>query len=158
MKFSANLVPDPRMIAITAIVASVVSVGSYWAVPSVLRVDGMGVWVDVPPVTHAREAYVPLRAIGDTLGADVAFDAKTGFIEIVHGKDTLRLRAGDRHAMLDGKAIVLAHAPFTVRGRVMVSRDVIARAFDSRVHYDPVTAKIDVITPHLVEAGAQQGP
>jgi hypothetical protein len=158
MKFGAKLLQSPQIVVATALIAACVSVGSYFARPSALRVDGMKVSPDVPPVTQAHEAYVPLRAVGDTLGAEVSFDTKTGVVEIVHGRKVLRLRAGDRHASIDGSTIELAHAPFTVRGRTMVSQEVIARAFGSSVKYDAGAAKIDVITPRMIDAGAQELP
>jgi hypothetical protein len=39
---------------------------------------------------------------------------------------------------------------------MMVSLGTIARAFGSRVSYDRPRAKIDVMTPGMVEAGAQE--
>ncbi|MGH7708577.1 MAG: stalk domain-containing protein [Vulcanimicrobiaceae bacterium] len=158
VRIAPGLLPSWRIVAVTGAVALLVSVGSYLARPSSLRIDGQRVISDVPPVTRAHEAYVPVRVIGDSLGAETNYDPKTGIIEIIHGTDTLRMRAGIRLATLDGRRIVLDHAPFTVRGRTMVSREVIASAFRSRMHYDPAHAKIDVITPDMVEAGAQHGP
>jgi len=52
--------------------------------------------------------------------------------------------------------MTLKHAPFSVRGRTMVALSVIGRAFNTKVHYDGARAKIDVMTPGLIEAGAQE--
>jgi hypothetical protein len=123
--------------------------------PAVLSVDGRRIVSDVPPVTQAERAFVPLRAVATGLGADMTYDAKTGVIEVARGGDVLRLRIGDRHATLNGAPMTLKHAPFTVRGRTMVPLTV-ARALGTQAHYDAARAKIDVITPGVVEAGAQQ--
>jgi hypothetical protein len=101
---------------------------------------------DVPPVTTAKTAYVPLRAIAETLGATANYDAKTGSIELIRNDDTMRLRVGDRSASLNGKKLTLKYAPFSVRGRTMVPLQVIASAFRTHVHYDTGHAQIDVMT------------
>ena len=59
---------------------------------------------------------------------------------------------GDVHATLNGMPLTLKHAPFRVRGRVMVALNVVARAFNVRATYDPRTARIDVLTPGIGQA------
>jgi hypothetical protein len=66
------------------------------------------------------------------------------------------MKVGEKIATLNGNRMTLKHAPFSVRGRTMVSLSVIGRAFNTKVHYDGARAKIDVMTPGLIEAGAQE--
>jgi hypothetical protein len=139
--------------AILATLASIVSVASR---PAVLSVNGEDVSADVPPITVARQAYVPVRTVADRLGAQTSYDAHTGVLEIVRGDDTLRFRVNDRHATFNGAPVTLTHAPFIVRGRTMVSINALARTFGSRVSYDPNARRISVKSEGIVEAGAQQ--
>lgn len=149
--------PSARMLASTAAIAAIAAALGALSHPAALRVDGQRVISDVPPVIPAKgEAFVPLRAVADTLGAETTYDAKTGVIELQRGADTLRMRAGDRVATLDGKRILLKHAPFAVRGRTMVGLSLVAEAFGTKVRYDKVHSKIDVTSGGLQEAGAQQ--
>ncbi|MGB8966595.1 MAG: copper amine oxidase N-terminal domain-containing protein [Candidatus Cybelea sp.] len=121
--------------------------------PIVMLVDGERVDSDVPPVTTVSDkAFVPLRSIADALGAETEVDGKTGSIEVVLGGQSLRLRVGDTHATLNGMPLTLKHAPFRVRGRVMISLDAVARALNVRARYDPRDARIDVNTPGIGEA------
>jgi hypothetical protein len=141
----------------TILVATVASVMAAASQPAALSIDGQRVASDVPPITSLKgEAFVPLRVVAETLGADTNFDPKTGMIELVRANDTLRLRVGDKTATLNGNRMTLRHAPFAVRGRTMVSLNAIARAFGSKVNYDRAQAKIDIVTPGVVEAGAQE--
>ncbi len=120
--------------------------------PIVVLVDGERVESDVAPVTTASDrAYVPLRSIADALGAETEADAKGG-ITVVLGGQVLRVRVGDAHATLDGMPLTLKHAPFRVRGRVMISLDAIARALHVRATYDPRQARIEVRTPGIGQA------
>jgi hypothetical protein len=136
-------------------VATVAAAMSSLSHPASLLVDGQRMISDVPPVTTAHDAYVPLRVVAESLGADTNYDPKTGSIELVRNNDTLRLRIGERVATLNGNTMTLKKAPFTVRGRAMVSLNLVARAFKTRVVYDGGHAKIDVLSPGLIEAGAQ---
>jgi hypothetical protein len=144
------------MLATTVCIATVAAAIGALSHPAALRIDGQRVITDVPPVIPAKgEAFVPLRAIADTLGADTSYDAKTGTIELIRGNDTLRMRAGDRIATLNGQRMLLKQVPFAVRGRTMVGLSLVAEAFGTKVRYDKARAKIDVTSPGLVEAGAQ---
>ncbi len=143
------------MLVLTVAIATVASTMQALSRPVTISVDGQRIVADVPPVTSAVGTYVPLRAIGDSLGADTFYDPKTGHIELLRGNTTLRMAIGQRIATLDGRRMTLAHAPFTVRGRTMVGLGAIAKAFEMNVREDGARAKVDVVTPGLVEAGAQ---
>ncbi len=147
--------PSLRSVSVTAGVAVFAAAVSTLSAPVSLRVDGRSMVSDVPPVTTAKDTYLPLRVVAESLGADTDYDAKTGAIVLVRGTSTLRLRTGDRLATLNGRKMTLRSAPFSVRGRTMVPTTTIARAFKTRVQYDPSRAVVDVITTNSEEAGAQ---
>jgi hypothetical protein len=155
-KLSPQL-PKRKTVAATALVAAFAAALTSLSHPAQLRVDGQRMVSDVPPVTTAKgEAYVPLRVVAESLGADTNYDAKTGTIEMIRGNRTLRLHVGERVATLNGIRFTLHKAPFAVRGRAMVSLKTVERAFGTHVAYDPARAKIDVMSPGLIEAGAQE--
>ena len=136
-----------------AIAALVVSVLLAFSRPIVMLVDGERVDSDVAPVTTASEkAFVPLRSIADALGAETELDEKTGGVDVVLGGQSLRVRLGDTHATLNGMPFTLKHAPFRVRGRVMISLDAVARALHVDAKYDPRNARIEVTTPGVGQA------
>ncbi len=144
--------PSRRSVAATIAISAFAAVLSSLSHPAALRVDGHRMISDVPPVTTAKGAYVPLRAVAESLGAKAYYDERTGTIQLVRGRDTLRVRVGDRAATLNGRTLALKNAPFAVRGRAMVSLSVIARAFKTNVHYDVSHAKIDVMTSGALDA------
>lgn len=148
--------PSRRTVGATVVASALAAALTSLSHPASLRIDGHRTVSDVPPVTTAKGAYVPLRAVAESLGAETNYDAKSGTIELTRADDTLRIHVGDRIATLNGKKLTLKTAPFAVRGRTMVSLNVIARALKTNVRYDASRAKIDVMTPGLVEAGAQE--
>ena len=148
-----KLLPSWRLIAGTAVTALIASVSLAASRPAVMAVDGQRVFSDVAPVTSGGVAYLPIRAIGDAAGANVSYDAATGGVTVRRGATTLTMTVGRRSATLDGHAIELAHAPFTVHGRAMVRGADVSVALASAVRYDVRRGRIEVRTPGAVVAG-----
>ncbi len=147
MPANSQLLPSRRLVVTTTVLATIAAVGMAISRPASLTVDGQRIVSDVPPVTQAREAFVPLRAVAEGLGADMDYDAKTGTVQLSRGTDVLKMHLGETQATLNGRPLQLVHAPFEVRGRTMVGLGVIARALGSQVRYDRSRANIDVVTP-----------
>jgi N-acetylmuramoyl-L-alanine amidase len=153
----SELLPSRRLIALTAFVATIASLSSALEQPAALSVDGQQIISDVPPVTTAAgKAYVPIRAVAEGLGGSAAYDAKSGNVIVIRGHDVLRMKVGSVNAKLNGNKMTLKKPPFVVRGRAMVALGVVKRAFGSVVAYDGRASTIDVTTPGVIDAGAQE--
>lgn len=145
--------PTWQTLTLTAVIATIASALLAFSRPVEVMVDGQRIESDVPPVTMSSDrVFVPLRSIADALGAETAVDEKDGTIYVIRGNQSLRLHLGDAHATINGMPMTMHHAPFRVRGRVMVSLKAIASAFNVRVDYNPRTARIDVMTPGIGQA------
>jgi Copper amine oxidase N-terminal domain len=152
-----SLLPRAGTVLATGILAAIAAVLVYVSQPASLRIDGQKITSDVPPVTSVKgEAFVPLRVVAENLGAETNYDPKTGTIELIRTDGTLKMHLGDKMALMNGKRVELRYAPFSVRGRTMVYLGTITRAFGSHVSYDRSKRKIEVRTPGMVEAGAQE--
>jgi len=149
--------PAWMTLATTAVVALVISLLLALSRPIEMRVDGQQLLSDVSPVTSAVSdtVFVPLRPLGAALGAETKYDEKSGGIDVIRGQEHLHLKVGSRDATLNGSKMTMRHPPFRVRGRVMVGLRAVAQAFNVHVAYDKRTARIDVNTPGVIEAGAQ---
>lgn len=147
-----QLLPSPRLVLVTAALATVASFGVAVSTPATMSIDGQRIVADVAPVTTVGQAYLPIRAISEATGGVASFDEATRTITVQRGRSVLTLKLGDRRATLNGKRFTLSHPPFTVRGRAMVSSSVIAEAFGSSVRYDAREAKVDVRTPGVIVA------
>ncbi|MBV9736675.1 MAG: copper amine oxidase N-terminal domain-containing protein [Candidatus Eremiobacteraeota bacterium] len=144
-----------KTLIVTGVIALAVSAGLAFSRPVEVHVDGQKIVTDVPPVTQNQEVFVPLRAVAEALGADTRFEPKENSIEIVRGSQTLEFKVGSTKATLNNAPMTLHHAPFRVRGRVMVGLRSVALAFGVKTRYNRRTARIDVDTPGVIEAGAQ---
>ena len=146
--------PDGRLLAVTSVTASVASLLLALSTPATISVDGQRIASDVAPVTTAAGTYLPLRAVSEAAGAQATFDPASGAVTVRRGTDILVMRAGHAKAVLNGHAITLAHAPFTVRGRTMVAGATITRTFGSSVRFDARHDRVIVRNPGVVVAGA----
>lgn len=144
MKYQAP--SKPTLIA-TAVFALAASLTFAYSNPVEMRVDGQPVLSDVPPVTSKGAVYVPLRPVGDALGAETHYERKSGDVIVARGDRVLRFKVGSTHAKLNGMPMTLHQAPFRVRGRVMVSLRAVQQAFGVRVKFDKMTARVEVDTP-----------
>ncbi len=153
MRSIVKYLPDVRLLWVTAVTALAASLGLVLSTPSTISVDGQRLVSDVAPVTTPAGTYLPLRAIADAAGAQTSFDSD-GTIIVRRGTDVIAMRPGTTSAKVNGHAVTLAHAPFTVHGRTMVASATIAEAFGSTVRFDTKHDRIVVRTPGVVLAGA----
>ncbi len=153
-----NALPSWRLIAGTALTALVASASLAFSRPAVMDVDGQRVVSVVAPVTAGGYAYLPIRAVSEAAGATATFDPASRVLVVRRGSSTLHMTIGERRAVLNGHAIELAHAPFTVHGRAMVRGADVATMLGSDVRYDARRSRIDVRTPGAVVAGVNDDP
>lgn len=148
--------PSRTTLAATLILALFGSLSFAFSKPVEVRVDGQPVITDVPPVTTSKGVFVPLRPVGDALGAETRYEHKSGDVVITRGDQTLHLKVGSTQAKVDGVPLRLRQAPFRVRGRVMVSLHSVQQVFGMRVKFDKMTARVDLNTPGVSETAASQ--
>ena len=147
--------PSKATIAATLGLALFASLTFAFSKPVEVRVDGQPVISDVAPVTTSKGVFVPLRPVSDALGAETRYEHKSGDVFITRGDQSLHLKVGSTHAKINGMPVTLKHAPFRVRGRVMVGLRAVQQVFGVRVKFDKMTARVDLNTPGVSEAASQ---
>jgi hypothetical protein len=139
--------PAWQTIVLTVAGATMASALLAFSRPVEMRVNGQTLQSDVSPVTTAADkVYVPLRPLAEALGAVTSENKETGEVTVTRGDQSLRVKVGDVHATFNGMPMTLKHAPFSVRGRLMIGMKAFGRAFGVRVSYDKRTSRIDVQT------------
>jgi hypothetical protein len=153
MKYQA---PSRVTFVATAVLALLGSLMFSYSKPVEMRVDGQSVISDVPPVTTPKGVYVPLRPVSDALGAETHYERKSGDVVVTRGDQVVHFKVGSTHARLNGMPLTLKHAPFRVRGRVMLSLHEVQQVFGVRVRFDKMTARVEVNSPGVSDAAAPQ--
>ena len=92
--------------------------------------------LDVAPLIQNGRTLVPLRFIGENLGARVEWNDVTRQVTYTTDQRTIVLTLNSTKALVDGKTIVLDVAPAVFSGRTMVPLRFVSEYLSAVVHWD----------------------
>lgn len=88
---------------------------------NIIDVDGRTVEIDTAAVVQSGRTYVPYRAIGELLGAEVAYDSRVRTITTTFDDTVLTMTIGYNHYAVNGTVYQMDAAPYiNSDGRTMV--------------------------------------
>ena len=100
--------------------------------------------LDAPPMIVNGVTFVPLRFIGEALGAEVTWSPALQVVFLVKGSSRIQLTVGSKLAIIDGRITQLLEAPRIQNGRTMVPLRFISEAFGADVTWDQLTKAVTV--------------
>ena len=100
--------------------------------------------LDAPPVIVNGVTFVPLRFIGEALGAEVTWNDALKVVFLAKGSSRVQLSIGSKLAIIDGRITQLLEAPRIQNGRTMVPLRFISEAFGADVTWDQATKAVTV--------------
>lgn len=98
-------------------------------------VKGKELAFDVQPLLEQNRVLVPVRAVGQALGADVSYDPRAKTVTIRQGAREAVLAVGRPVAWVDGREVGLDVSAQVVKGRLMLPLRFIAEVFGVRVQW-----------------------
>lgn len=111
--------------------------------PIRVAVAGRLLSLDAPPLVGNQRTLVPLRAIAEALGAEVAWEATTQTVTVRAGDRRVAMQVGSTRltVYLEGRnpfsqALELDIAPVIVRSRVLLPVRALSEALGWQVEYD----------------------
>lgn len=100
---------------------------------------------------NSGRTMVPLRAIGEAIGAIISFDASTQRIDIKKDATIIQLWIGKPKAMVNGVSVSIDPdkpvSPVIVKGRTFLPLRFIAEQFEFKVEWDATTQRITLTYP-----------
>lgn len=112
-------------------------------------VNGRPIACDVPPLLENGRTLVPLRALGEALGAEIGWDGSTETATLALAGTTVELKIGSREALVNGRQLTLDVPARLIGGRTFVPLRFIGQALGARVEWDEASrtasVKIDQI-------------
>jgi hypothetical protein len=99
-----------------------VTSGSMQVGAAVGMLDGVSFAMDAAPVIKNGRTLLPIRALIETLGGKVAWDAKTRTATVALGEHTVVLVVGKSTALVDGKSVAIDVANSKVVPEIIGSR------------------------------------
>ena len=106
-------------------------------------VDGNTKTMDTKPVNLNGNVFVPIRAISESLGADVKWEPISRTVLI---NDIISLQIGDKEAFVGDKKVILNYAPFIDKNnRTLVPIRFIAEALNCKVDWVQNESKVMIL-------------
>jgi hypothetical protein len=98
------------------------------------------------PQQIAGRTLVPVRGVLEKLGAEVAWIPQTRSVIASNGKIDIQLHLGDRHALVNGKDVLMDVAAQEIAGHTMVPLRFIGEALGADVGWDGPTRTVIIAT------------
>lgn len=112
--------------------------------------DGTPVSFDTPPTVVNDRVMIPLRAVGEALGAAVTWDEETQSANVYRHGTVQTVTIGSQQATIyregASAAVTMDTAPYTVNDRTMVPARFLAEGFGAQVDWDEDSQTV-TITP-----------
>lgn len=99
---------------------------------------------DVQPQLVNGRTMVPLRAISESMGAKVNYDAKNQQVTIINGNVNVNLPINSKQAIVNGKRVNLDQPAASIKGRTMVPLRFVSENLGAKVNYDSQSEIISV--------------
>lgn len=94
------------------------------------------------PIIEEGTTLIPVRAVSETLGAEVDWDGGTGKVTIANDDYTIMLYTGSSTAYVNGDTYELECSAEVVNGRTLVPLRFVAEAFGNNVEWDGTTRTV----------------
>ncbi|MGE5485941.1 MAG: stalk domain-containing protein [Ignavibacteriales bacterium] len=110
-------------------------------------VNGKKPAFDQPPVIVSGRTLVPIRAIGEALGATVEWREQTREVVVSKGDIQITLQLENRVAIVNGQTVELDVPPKSTNGRTVIPIRFVSEALRCKVDYDGDSGLITVDEP-----------
>ena|GEM_PF-575693 len=98
--------------------------------------------LDSPAYIKNGRTYLPVRALGESLGAAVSWDEKTRTVTLTRGEDRVEMVIGDYNIKVNGSYTTMEVAPEIVGGRTMLPARYVAEAFGALISWDEKSQEV----------------
>jgi lactocepin len=107
-----------------------------------MDVNGMPVAMDAAPFIKDDRTLLPIRALIETLGGTVEWNASTKTATVMLGSRTVVLTIGSKTALVGGRPVALDVAPMIVKGRTFLPLRAVAENVGLDLAWEPVSQTI----------------
>ncbi|MCM3701020.1 stalk domain-containing protein [Paenibacillus macerans] len=104
------------------------------------------------PIQSNHVTLVPMRALFESLGAQVDYDTASGLITATKGTDTIELKVNNTTAHKNGQSITLETPAKLINGSAYVPLRFVGESFGAKVDWDKATSTIQIELPVKTES------
>lgn len=127
---------------VTPAPSDVIGNGEFRIDSNVYYVGGVAKVMDVAPYIKNDRTYVPMRYLGEILGAEVVWDDAARTVTLTRGDDVVVFTIGSESYTVNGEALKADVAPEIVNDRTMLPARFVAEAFGAVVGWDAGTQTV----------------
>lgn len=91
--------------------------------------------LDTPAYIKSGRTYLPVRALGESLGAQVSWDEGNRTVTLKRGEDQAQMVIGDYNIRINGSYTTMEVVPEIVGGRTMLPARYVAEAFGALISW-----------------------
>jgi hypothetical protein len=110
-------------------------------------IDGQSIQISDEPQLRDGTLWVPLRALGEELGAKVDYEASNRVALVYHGDNIITVSIGQQSVDLNGQAHQLQAAPYVENGETWVPVRFFSNVLGFNLDADPSTGRVDFSSP-----------
>ncbi len=92
--------------------------------------------LDTPAYIKNGRTYLPVRALGESLGAQVSWDEEARTVTLKRGDDRVELVIGNYNIKINGSYTTMEVVPEIVAGRTMLPARYVTEAFDALITWN----------------------
>lgn len=111
-----------------------------------IKINGSYMYTDVAPTIQNGRTLVPMRAIFENLGADIAWDGETSTVTGTKNGIEVKLTIGNTTAYVNGREITLDTPATLIDSRTMVPVRFVSESLGANVEWMPFSRQV-LITP-----------
>lgn len=114
-----------------------------------VEINGEVIVFDQQPIIYNDRVMVPMRALAESLGAEVGWDDVNNCMWSERGNDVLVLAIDDPVMLVNGEAVLLDALPMIVNGRTLAPVRAISEGYDANVEWDQKTRTVSVTLDYV---------
>ena len=115
-----------------------------WIGKNTVTKNGVKSTIDVAPMLINDRTVLPLRYVGETIGAKVDWFADEQKIVYVKGSKTIELWLGKTTVKINGKKTEIDTAPLEINGRTLVPVRFVTENMGANVDWEESTQKVTI--------------
>ena len=100
--------------------------------------------LDVPPRIVDGRTMVPLRFVGEALGAEVLWNGETGQVAYIVGARQVLLTIGQRSVIVNGRALEIDTAPLIIQDRTLVPIRFVSQWLGAIVKWEDSLKRVEI--------------
>ncbi|AGB18615.1 copper amine oxidase N-terminal domain-containing protein [Thermoanaerobacterium thermosaccharolyticum] len=109
-----------------------------------VRAKGKEIKFDIPPVIKSGTTLIPVRAVVESLGANVNWDAASNTVTITKGDKTIVFDLNNSKVYVNGTEVTISMPAMEISNRTFVPLRFIAESLGVKINYDNNTGNIDI--------------